>query len=109
MLQERKDLRSFINISMGGFHAAPSFLSMTGSKDDGLKELKMQLRLLLSFLSELETSDRCLHLNVAEVISRKNLMYLKDGFMKTTNTFLDFGTATSCHCIVKEIKKNQTK
>lgn len=44
---------------MGGFHAAPSFLSMTGSKDDGLKELKMQLRLVLSFLSELERSERC--------------------------------------------------
>ena len=48
---------------MGGFHAAPSFLSMTGSKDDGLKELKMQLRLVLSFLSELERSERWIHEN----------------------------------------------
>ena len=55
----RKKRPEIFHISMGGFHAAPSFLSMTGSKDDGLKELKMQLRLVLSFLSELERSERC--------------------------------------------------
>ena len=79
MNEKYTDLRTFINIWMGGFHAASIFLGVIGKgfKDAGLRDIIIESRLLVEdqFDQMLKGKEfnhgKRIYFYIAEAISRK--------------------------------------
>ena len=94
MNEKFTDLEIFINIWMGGFHAASIFLGVIGKgfKDAGLKDLIIESKLLgedqidQMLKGKEYNNGRRIHFYIAEAISRKKFETFEEWLPITKNT-----------------------
>ena len=100
MNEKFTDLRTFINIWMGGFHAVSIFLGVIRKrfKNAGLKDVIIESRLLGEdqvdqMLKGKEYNNGiCIHFYIAEAISRKKLETFEE-WLGNNNKYSDFNGA----------------
>ena len=86
MLERNADLRAFVNLRMGGFHAACIFLCVIGKScaDSGLKDIIVESALVGEDSAQQVLKGKHynnamrVHMFVAEAISRIRLYAFKD-------------------------------